>query len=151
MRLTPRPRHRLHPLTRPTVSRCAGSTDTTPTPARSRRGAHRRRVVLLIGWLVAAGVLLSSSVARAETVHVVALAQTVDEVLNNIRSWIMGILAGVAVVFLTIGGLRYLMASGDPGEVEKAKGAFKAAGIGFGLAALAPLVVEILKGIVGGV
>ncbi|OLZ59509.1 Mbov_0395 family pilin-like conjugal transfer protein [Amycolatopsis keratiniphila] len=107
--------------------------------------------MLLLGWLVAAGVLLAPSAARAETVHYVALAATVDQVLNNIRNWIMGILAGVAVVFITIGGLRYLMASGDPGEIEKAKGAFKAAGIGFGLAALAPLVVEILKGIVGGV
>ncbi|EHR53564.1 hypothetical protein FHU38_005200 [Saccharomonospora amisosensis] len=107
--------------------------------------------MLVLGWLTVSGVLLSSSVARAEAVQVVALARTVDEVLNNIRSWIMGILAGVAVVFLTIGGLRYLMASGDPGEVEKAKGALKAAAVGFGLAALAPLVVEILKGIVGGV
>ncbi|MFI7122690.1 pilin [Amycolatopsis sp. NPDC049868] len=118
-----------------------------PTPARRE---HHRRVVL-IGCLVAAVVLLTSSAARADTVHYVALAATVDQVLNNIRDWIMGILAGVAVVFITIGGLRYLMASGDPGEIEKAKGAFKAAGIGFGLAALAPLVVEILKGIVGGV
>ncbi|MEC3979898.1 pilin [Amycolatopsis sp. H20-H5] len=95
--------------------------------------------------------VLSGSAARAETVTYVALAQTVDQVLSNIRNWIMGILAGVVLVFLTVGGLRYLMASGDPGEVEKAKGAFKAAGIGFGLAALAPIVVEILKTIVGGV
>ncbi|TKG60963.1 pilin [Prauserella endophytica] len=122
-----------------------------PAPARPRRGAHRRRVVLLIGWLVAAGVLLTSSAARAETVQVVALAQTVDQVLNNIRNWIMGILAGIAIVLFSIAGLRYLLASGDPGEIEKAKGAFKAGCIGFGLAALAPLVVEILKGIVGGV
>lgn len=154
---TPRPRTTQQRATTTAAhhagSRCASSADTTaaPTSARPRRGAHRRRVVLLIGWLVAAGVLLTSSVARAETVQIVALAQTVDQVLNNIRNWIMGILALVTVVFLTIGGLRYLMASGDPGEVEKAKGAFKAAGIGFGLAALAPLVVEILKGIVGGV
>jgi hypothetical protein len=41
------------------------------------------------------------------------------------------------------------MAGGDPGEVEKAKGAFRAAGIGYALAALAPLVVTILQGIVG--
>ncbi|WP_414944846.1 pilin [Amycolatopsis sp. cmx-11-32] len=102
-------------------------------------------------WLLLAGLLLTGSAASAETVHVVALARTLDEVLDNIREWIMGILAGIAVVFLSIGGLRYLMASGDPGEIEKAKGAFKAAGIGFGLAALAPIVVEILKGIVGGV
>ncbi|WP_408629875.1 Mbov_0395 family pilin-like conjugal transfer protein [Amycolatopsis aidingensis] len=101
--------------------------------------------------LIAAALVVTGSAASSETVHIVALARTVDEVLNNIRNWIMGILAGVAVVFLTIGGLRYLMASGDPGETEKAKGSFKAAGIGFGLAALAPLVVEILKGIVGGV
>nr|WP_230862799.1 pilin [Amycolatopsis camponoti] len=118
---------------------------TSPTPLR------RRSVVLLGCTLAAAALLLGASAAHAETVQYVALAQSVDQVLSNIRTWIMGILAGVALVFLTIGGLRYLMASNDPGEIEKAKGAFKASGIGFGLAALAPLIVEILKTIVGGV
>ncbi|MBB5157418.1 hypothetical protein BJ970_004952 [Saccharopolyspora phatthalungensis] len=69
--------------------------------------------------------------------------------MNNIRNWLMGILAGLATVFLTVGGVRYVMAGGEPGEVEKAKQAFKSAGIGYGLAALAPLVVTILRGIVG--
>ncbi|SFO04391.1 pilin [Amycolatopsis rubida] len=95
--------------------------------------------------------LLTSSAARAETVQIVALAQTINDVFTNIRNWIMGILAGVALILFTIAGLRYLLFSGDPSEVEKAKGAFKAGCVGFGLAALAPLVVEILKGIVGGV
>ncbi|MEV8609506.1 pilin [Amycolatopsis sp. NPDC051373] len=95
--------------------------------------------------------LLTSSAARADTVQVVALAQTVDQVLDNIRTWILGLLAGIALVLFTVAGLRYLLASGDPGEIEKAKSAFKAGCIGFALAALAPLVVEILKGIVGGV
>ncbi|MCR6488314.1 pilin [Amycolatopsis sp. OK19-0408] len=104
----------------------------------------------LAGVLATTTLLLSGPAAHADTVTYVALAQTVDQVLTNIRNWIMGILAGVALVFITIGGLRYLMAGDNPGEVEKAKGAFKAAGIGFGLAALAPLVVEILKTIVGG-
>jgi hypothetical protein len=112
---------------------------------------RRRSVVLLSCTLAAAALLLGGSAAHAETVQYVALAQSVDQVLSNIRTWIMGILAGVALVFLTIGGLRYLMGANDPGEIEKAKGAFKASGIGFGLAALAPLVVEILKTIVGGV
>ncbi|MFE1961539.1 pilin [Streptomyces sp. NPDC059479] len=84
-----------------------------------------------------------------EAGQMLALAQSVDEVLDNIRNWIMEILAGVATVFLSVGGLRYVMAGGDPGEVEKAKTAFKSAGWGYGLAALAPLVVQILKGIVG--
>ncbi len=51
---------------------------------------------------------------------------------------------------LTIGGLRYLVAGGDPGEIQKAKAALKAAAFGYGLAVLAPLFVTVLKGIVGG-
>jgi hypothetical protein len=41
------------------------------------------------------------------------------------------------------------MAGGDPGEIEKAKGSFKSAIIGYALAALAPAVVTIVKGILG--
>ncbi|MBB5155893.1 pilin [Saccharopolyspora phatthalungensis] len=95
------------------------------------------------------GLLLTAASAHAETTHVVAQAASLDVVLNNIRNWLMGILALLATVFLTIGGVRYVMAGGEPGEVEKAKQAFKSAGIGYGLAALAPLVVTILRGIVG--
>ena len=111
---------------------------------RPRRWSH----VALIVELAVLALLASASSAHADTV-VVAIADSVTDVLNNIRNWIMGILAGLATVFLSIGGVRYVMGGGDPGEVEKAKTAFKSAGWGYGLAALAPLVVEILKGIVG--
>jgi type IV secretion system pilin len=104
-------------------------------------------------WAVLGMVLLGAASAGstpAATVVVVAQQVTsVSDVFTNIRNWLVGILAGLATVFLTIGGVRYLMASGDPGEVEKAKQAFKSAGWGYGLAALAPVIVEILKGIVG--
>jgi hypothetical protein len=111
---------------------------------------HRRvcRFLLTAGLIVAVSVALAP-VAQADSLQVLALAKSVNEVLNNIRNWIMGILAGLATVFLSIGGVRYVMAGGDPSEVEKAKAAFKSAGWGYGLAALAPLIVEILKGIVG--
>lgn len=81
--------------------------------------------------------------------QVLALAESVGAVLTNLRNWLMGILAGLATVFLTVGGVRYLMAGGDPGEVEAAKRAFKSAGWGYVGAALAPLIVTILAGIVG--
>jgi len=42
-------------------------------------------------------------------------------VITNITVWIVGILAGLATLFLTLGGLRYLMAGGDPAQVEKAR------------------------------
>lgn len=50
---------------------------------------------------------------------------------------------------MTIGGVKYLIASGEPGEVEKAKHALKSAAIGYALAILAPGLVSILQHIVG--
>lgn len=108
--------------------------------------------MLVVAELVALTLLASGATAHADSVDgtvVLAIAGSVDEVLTNIRNWLMGILAGLATVFLTIGGVRRVFGGGDPGEQEKAKEAFKAAGIGYGLAALAPLVVTVLKGIVG--
>lgn len=144
----PRPsRHRV-PRSRPA---CGGRCSHQKT----RQSEHRRRprVLRRPGWLLATELavlaLLLTASAHAETTHVLAQAASLDVVLNNIRNWLMGILALLATVFLTIGGVRYVMAGGEPGEVEKAKQAFKSAGIGYGLAALAPLVVTILRGIVG--
>jgi hypothetical protein len=81
--------------------------------------------------------------------HVLAAA-SIAQVIGNTTAWIAGILAGVATLFLTIGGLRYLMAGGDPGEVEKAKTALRSAAIGYGLAILAPVIVTVLRSLVGG-
>ena len=81
--------------------------------------------------------------------HLLAAA-TVSQVITNITVWIVGILAGLATLFLTLGGLRYLMAGGDPAQVEKAKIALRSAAIGYGLAILAPVIVTILKSLVGG-
>ncbi|MEB8338019.1 pilin [Streptomyces endophyticus] len=118
---------------------------------RRRRSGPRRGVRLLVAVAVLSVVCAAygASAYAAGPDSYLALAKSVNEILDNIRNWIMGILAGLATVFLTVGGVRYVMAGGDPGEVEKAKTAFKSAGWGYGLAALAPLVVEILKGIVG--
>ncbi|WP_278194491.1 pilin [Streptomyces sp. AN091965] len=109
---------------------------------------HVLRWPLLLTLSTAVTVLAASSAFAADGGDVLALAKSVNDVLDNIRNWIMGVLAGLATVFLTIGGVLYLMAGGDPGEVQRAKTAFKSAGWGYGIAALAPLVVEILKGIV---
>lgn len=117
---------------------------------RPRRERDRARTWRVLALAVQAALLLSvltSDAAHADLV--VAQARSVTEVLDNIRNWLMGILTMLAVVFATIGGVRYTMAGGDPGEIERAKAAFKAAGIGFALAALAPLFVTVLQGIVG--
>ncbi|MER5477532.1 pilin [Streptomyces sp. NPDC002734] len=73
----------------------------------------------------------------------------IPTVIKNLRNWIVGLLSALATLFLTFGGVRYLLAGGDPGEVESAKRALKASSIGFGLAMLAPVLVTVLENIVG--
>ena len=77
-------------------------------------------------------------------------ADSISQVVGNTTLWIVGILAGLATLMLTIGGVRYLSAGGDPAEVEKAKTALRSAAIGYGLAILAPVIVTVLKSLVGG-
>ena len=76
-------------------------------------------------------------------------APSLNGVIGSLQVWLVGILAALATLFLTIGGIRYLTAGGDPAEVERAKTALKSAAIGYALAALAPLLVSILRSIVG--
>jgi len=126
---------------------------TPPSQARVSRPARRvgwRRAVLLAA-VVAVLVLAGGTVAYAGTVPPgPPVATDLNTVLNNTRNWIMGILALLATVFLSIGGVRYLISNGEPSEVGKAKDSFRNAAWGYGLAALAPVVVEILKQIIGG-
>ncbi len=77
-------------------------------------------------------------------------AADIPTVISNVTNWLIGILAVLATLMLTIGGVRYVLAAGDPAEVEKAKTCFKSAGMGYCLAVLAPVVVAVLKGLVGG-
>ena len=96
-------------------------------------------------WLAA---LVIVAVVGAASPAAAATTPTLTGVISNLTNWIVGILAGVATLFLTIGGLRYLTAGGDPGQVEKAKTALKSAAIGYALAILAPLIVSIVTSVV---
>ncbi|KPM53264.1 hypothetical protein ACG83_27805 [Frankia sp. R43] len=121
--------------------------------------ADRRRLlrlaVLLAGVVV--GVIVLAGVSDAAVVAPVAppppagvsTAPDLETVLTNARNWMMGILATVATFFFTLGAARYASANGDPGEVERAKGSFRNAALGYGLAVLAPLLLKALQSVVG--
>jgi hypothetical protein len=70
-------------------------------------------------------------------------------VIDSIRNWVAGLLAALATLFLTIGGVRYLTAGGNQRSAEEGKEAIKSALIGYALAALSPLFVDILKRVLG--
>ncbi|WP_245573972.1 pilin [Amycolatopsis nigrescens] len=117
---------------------------------RHPRGTPPRtlRTVTLLGAVVA--VLLVAAVpASAAPLVLAAPPGSLDQVITNLRDFLIGLLVGLATLFLTIGGVRYLAADGDPGEVERAKKSLRNALIGYGFAMLAPLIVNVLRGLVG--
>ncbi|MEV5704830.1 pilin [Actinoallomurus sp. NPDC052274] len=97
--------------------------------------------------MAAAAVVIATAPAAEAAAY--AVAKDLNAVIGNITRWLVGMLVALATLFLTIGGVRYLLAGGDPGEVAKAKDTLKYAAIGYGVAVLAPVLVQILKGFVG--
>jgi hypothetical protein len=107
-----------------------------------RVGAHIATVALMLSVPAA---------AYADTGEPVILAANdLPTVISNLQTWVMGILAAVATLFLVLAGVYWATAGGDPAQVDKAKGALKNALIGYGLAVLAPILLQVVKGIVGG-
>lgn len=103
------------------------------------RGARR---LARVAAMAVALVVLAAAPAAAQA--------SLPQVVDNARNWVMGILAAVATLFFVIGGARYVLAGGDPGEVERAKLTLKSAMAGYALALLAPIVLSVLRSIVGG-
>lgn len=99
-----------------------------------------RRLALVVGIALVAA-LLVPQVADAAT--------SLNQVVENLRNWISGLMVAVGVCLLTVAGFRYVISSGDPGQIERAKSALKAALCGFALAALAPAIIAVLQHIVG--
>jgi hypothetical protein len=100
-----------------------------------------RKLAVIVGLALIAALLVPQTADAATSLN---------QVIDNMRTWILGLLVALATLLLTIGGVRYLLAAGDPGALEKAKGTIKAALAGYALAALAPVLVTVAGHIVGG-
>ncbi|MFC5827563.1 pilin [Nonomuraea insulae] len=107
-----------------------------PRRTRSSSQAHSLKVLLIaltiLGCIVL-GTLLEYALAIAATTNadaagllpasgrVLAAPASLNAVIDNLRNVIVGLLVALATLFLTVGGVRYILAGGDPGEVEAAK------------------------------
>jgi hypothetical protein len=117
--------------------------------ARARRW-RSRALAAVCAAVVSIVVLAVPAVAWAAPPDPPMLAvNDLPTVIANLQDWIIGILAAVATLFAVIGFARYMTAGGDPSEMERAKGAFKAAGIGYAGALLAPWFMTVLQDILG--
>lgn len=101
---------------------------------------HKRRLLILLTGASALALLAAPDALAASDLN---------GVIANLRTWLAGLLAALATLFLTIGGIRYLLAGGDPAALERAKGSVRAAIIGYALALLAPVLAAIVQRVVG--
>ena len=122
-------------------------------PLQPRPASRRRRQLAAVALLTVLLALTAAEPAYATSAHQLLAAPpaapTLDSVINGLRTWLVGVLAAVATLFLTLGGIRYITAGGDPMHVERAKTALKSAAIGYALAVLSPLLVAVLRSVVG--
>ena len=111
---------------------------------------NRRIIYRITGTATAVCTILTAATPAYAADPMILAANSLPVIIGNITTWIIGLLVGVATLFLTIGGIRYLAAGGDPAEVEKAKGSLKSALVGYALAVLAPILLAIVQGWIGG-
>jgi hypothetical protein len=76
--------------------------------------------------------------------HTPATHSEIQVVLNII----IGIIGALSLLFITIGGFRYILSQGDPQGISKAKGTILYALIGLVIAVVAEAIVAfVIKGV----
>lgn len=99
--------------------------------------------------LLAAGSLLASPAFADDAISPITVANEenlkVGTIIANITTWVLGFSAAVAVLFLIIGGLQYITASGNEKRAGAAKNTILYAVIGLIIILLAYVVVAFLK------
>jgi hypothetical protein len=107
------------------------------------RATHMIPVLLLVA-VVPAALVAWPGTAYAADPPTEPTVTSIDQVVDNIRLWLVGILFAYATLCLVVAFFRYT--SGEADEVAKAKVGFRSAAIGYAGAILAPLLVTIIGG-----
>ncbi len=106
---------------------------------------------------LAAFALLAATPAFAETpssitpITVDDSSLTIGKVLADIVGWVLGFSAVVAVLFLIVGGLQYITASGNEKRAEAAKSTILYAVVGLVVILLSFVIVGFIRQNIGGV
>jgi len=76
--------------------------------------------------------------------------ETVEEILINIWSYLQKIAGTVAVIFIIIGGVMYMLSGGNKDAIERAKKTVIYAMVGLAIVLAAPLFYKEIKAILSG-
>ncbi|MFC7742083.1 pilin [Nocardiopsis composta] len=99
-----------------------------------------------------AGRSASARLGEAAWAQEAAEASTADirEVVERLRNVVVALASAVGTLLLAIAGLRWMLAGGDPSQIDAAKRALSGAGIGYGIAILATALMAVLDYVVSG-
>jgi len=77
-------------------------------------------------------------------------ANSIEAVLGNIMTYLQGIAGTIAVIFIIIGGVMYMLSGGSQEATERAKKTVIFAIVGLAIVLAAPLFYQEIKGILSG-
>lgn len=97
----------------------------------------------------AASAAATSTTASTTFVNPIKFS-SVSEVVNALLSNLKGIIATVAILFIVIGGIMYILSAGDEKKMTTAKSTITAAMIGLAIALAAPTFLVEIENILGG-
>ncbi|MDR3559764.1 MAG: pilin [Candidatus Pacebacteria bacterium] len=75
---------------------------------------------------------------------------TVSALLTSVLNNLMGVIATLAVLFIVIGGIMYVMSGGSEAMITRAKKTWTGAAIGLAIALGAPAFINTIKQVLGG-
>ncbi|MDO8507010.1 MAG: pilin [bacterium] len=70
-----------------------------------------------------------------------------SDTIKAIGNWLLGIAGLVAVVFLVIGGIRYIVSAGNPTQTEGAKKTIIFALVGLAIIVLSLVLINVVLGV----
>lgn len=95
-------------------------------------------------------IFFDSSVKAAVIFDPLSQYNSVQEVVGGITNWILGVTAGIVILFLIIGGIYYITAAGDQKQIEEAKKIITYAVIGLVVILVSYSIVTTLSKIIFG-
>ncbi len=77
-------------------------------------------------------------------------SNSIDEVLTSLLKALSGLVVTLSIVFIVIGGILYMMSTGDPKIMERAKACWLSSVIGLAIVVAAPTFLKQVQEILGG-
>jgi len=77
-------------------------------------------------------------------------SNSIDDVLTSLLKALSGLVVTLAVVFIVLGGILYMLSAGDPGMIKRAKDCWLFSVIGLAIVIAAPTFLKQVQEILGG-